>query len=281
MGSDVLVVGVAGGSGSGKTTIARILVNKLGTENVTLIPHDSYYRDLSHLTFEERSNFNFDHPDSLETELFVQHVKKLRRGESIEVPLYDFATHLRRKETVAVKPTPVILLEGILLLHSEELREQLDIKIFVDTEPDIRFIRRLKRDTKERGRSVDDITSQYLTTVRPMHLAFVEPTKNFADLIIPEGGYDSHVAIDMITSRLQMSVEEQRDCSSNANTNTSSVLENVHDEVKVKQISVDIDIEGNSNNTISTTKAIKCGNVAVSGISSGFRNEMAERLENI
>lgn len=253
---DILLVGVAGGSGSGKTTIARILVNKLGHKNVTLIPHDSYYRDLTHLSFEERGNFNFDHPDSLETELLVEHVKALKRGEAVDVPLYDFETHLRCKKTMRVEPTPVVLLEGILLLHNEELRELLDIKIYVDTEPDIRFIRRLKRDTKERGRSVNDITSQYLTTVRPMHMAFVEPTKNFADLIIPEGGYDSNVAIDIITSRLQNTVDSRES----------------ENEIRVKQI------ENSSNNkSIMLNKTItENTHIAVE-----YREEIAERMGNM
>mmetsp|Transcript_8918 Transcript_8918/g.10200 ORF Transcript_8918/g.10200 Transcript_8918/m.10200 type:complete len:230 (-) Transcript_8918:1244-1933(-) len=209
MGKDVLIVGIAGGSGSGKTTIARILVERLGTGVVTLLTHDSYYKDLDHLSFEDRKEFNFDHPDSLETKLLVEHVKALKEGVAVNVPSYDFSTHLRRPNTTRIEPTPIVLLEGILLLHDPDLRELLDIKIFIDTEADLRFIRRLKRDREERGRSVEDITSQYLTTVRPMHLAFVEPSKSCADLIVPNGGYDSFVAIDMITSRLHSSVVER------------------------------------------------------------------------
>ncbi|GBG24241.1 Uridine-cytidine kinase 2 [Hondaea fermentalgiana] len=202
-----LVIGIAGGSGSGKTSISDAVVERIGTKNVTKITHDSYYRDLGEASFEERKKTNFDHPSALETELLVKHLRDLRAGRSVEMPVYDFTTHSRRKdETVTISPTPVIIVDGILIFSEEELRDLFDIKIFVDTDADIRFIRRLRRDTLERGRSSEEVAKQYLTTVRPMHIQFVEPTKRYADIIIPEGGYDSHVAMDMLIAHMNMSI---------------------------------------------------------------------------
>ena len=182
-----LVIGLAGGSGSGKTTIAQSVVDIVGPEHVILIPHDAYYRDQSALPFEERARINYDHPDSLETELLAAHLKRLRAGESVERPVYDFSTHTRSDETVTIDPESVILVEGILILSEPELRDLMDLKVYVDTDPDLRLLRRLRRDLVERGRTVDSVIEQYQTTVRPMHIQFVEPSKRFADIIVPEG----------------------------------------------------------------------------------------------
>ncbi|MGW8264829.1 MAG: uridine kinase [Longimicrobiales bacterium] len=198
-----ILLGVAGGSGSGKTTVVEEILKGLRTSPVSVIHHDAYYRDLSHRTFEERVEVNFDHPDALETELLVEHLGRLRAGEGVDVPVYDFSTHTRRKRTRRVEPTGVIIVDGILVLADPRLRELLDIKVFVDTDPDLRFIRRLGRDMKERGRSLESVVEQYLRTVRPMHLAFVEGSRAHADIIIPEGG-QNQVAIDLLVGRLGM-----------------------------------------------------------------------------
>lgn len=197
-----VIVGVAGGTGSGKTTIARAIVERLGPENVAYIPHDAYYHDLSHLPPEERAKQNFDHPDALDTALLIEHLKQLRAGKAVEIPVYDFATHTRRPETRRVEPRPIIVVEGILVFVEPELRELMDIKIYVDTDADIRFIRRLTRDIQERGRTMESVIRQYLETVRLMHLEFVEPSKRYADIIIPEGGFNT-VALDMVLARLR------------------------------------------------------------------------------
>ncbi len=198
----VVIVGVAGGTGSGKTTIAKAIYEQLGPENVAYIPHDAYYYDLSHLPPEERAKRNFDHPDSLETSLLIEHIKKLKQGEAVDIPVYDFATHTRRPETRHIEPRPIIVIEGILVFVEPALRDLMDIKIFVDTDADIRFIRRLVRDIQERGRTMESVIRQYLETVRVMHLEFVEPSKRYADIIIPEGGFNT-VALDMVISRLR------------------------------------------------------------------------------
>ena len=197
-----LVIGIAGGSGSGKTTVAQALMKRVGPQHVAWMPHDAYYRDFSRLAPEERAQVNYDHPDALETSLLVDHVRALREGEAIERPIYDFTRHARLTETVRVEPRPIVLVEGILIFVEPELRRLLDIKIYVDTDADLRFIRRLLRDVEERGRTVESVIRQYLTTVRPMHLEFVEPSKRYADIIIPEGGFNT-VALDMLTARLQ------------------------------------------------------------------------------
>jgi uridine kinase len=197
-----IVIGVAGGTGSGKTTVANEILQRVGAEHVAYIPHDAYYRELGHLAQEERARVNFDHPDSLETELLVEHLKVLCAGQTVEIPIYDFTTHMRTQETRRVEPAPVILVEGILVFVEPELRELLDVKLYVDTDADVRFIRRLQRDVHERGRSVESVCEQYLTTVRPMHLEFVEPSKRYADVIIPEGGFNE-VAIEMVAARLR------------------------------------------------------------------------------
>lgn len=199
-----LFIGIAGGSGSGKTTIADALVEKLDREVVT-IHHDAYYRHAPELSFEERKRVNYDHPAALESELLVKHLEMLRSGVAIDLPVYDFSSHLRSDDTVRVEPAPVVVVEGILVLAVPELRTELDLRIFVDTDPDLRLARRIERDIKERGRTVDSVIDQYLTTVRPMHLEFVEPSRRHADLIIPEGYNPAAVATvtELIRSRLE------------------------------------------------------------------------------
>lgn len=202
MESRPVVVGVAGGTGSGKTTVVDALVEGLAPEPVSVIHHDAYYRDFGHLGPEERDRINFDHPDALETPLLVEHLEALLRGEVVEVPVYDFTTHLRTAETRTVHPTPVVIVEGILGLAEPDLRAVMDIRIYVDTDPDVRFIRRLTRDLDERGRTLESVIEQYVATVRPMHLEFVEPSKRYADLIVPEGGRNQ-VAVEMLVARLR------------------------------------------------------------------------------
>jgi uridine kinase len=183
----MLVIGIGGGSGSGKTTIAQSIVESIGHDRVALIQHDAYYRDLTHLPLEERAKVNYDHPDSLETELLVEHLSQLRAGRAIDRPVYDFTVHNRAAETVRVEPCPVVVVEGIVTLYEPDLREMMDLKVYVDTDADLRIVRRLQRDIEERGRSFESVRRQYLETVRPMHLQFVEPSKRYADIIIPEG----------------------------------------------------------------------------------------------
>lgn len=196
-----VVIGIAGGTGSGKTTVAQVILDRAGAENIALVPHDAYYRDLSDLPKTQRALVNFDHPDSLETELMVEHLKALRAWQAIEMPVYDFANHQRTPANIRLEPQPIILVEGILVFAEALLRELFDVKIFVDTPPDIRFIRRLQRDMVERGRTLESVIRQYETTVRPMHLEFVEPSKRYADVIIPEGGLNT-VAMDMVVARI-------------------------------------------------------------------------------
>ena len=197
-----VLIGIAGGTGSGKTTVARAIYDRVGRDKIEWISHDSYYRNFEGLNPEERHHINFDHPDSLETELLARHLDVLSKGASVEVPLYDFTTHARKAETVRVEPRKVIIVEGILVLFEPELRKRIDIKLYVDTPSDLRFMRRLVRDIKTRGRSMESVIEQYLTTVRPMHEEFVEPSKRYADLIIPEGG-ENMVAIDAIIARVE------------------------------------------------------------------------------
>ncbi len=196
-----VLIGVAGGSGSGKTTVSQAILERVGRERIAFVQHDAYYRDRSHLPFEERVRLNYDHPDSLETDLLVAHLKELRAGRVVEMPQYDFAKHVRKKETRRLEPQPLILVEGILIFVDRALREMFDIKIFVDTDADLRLLRRLQRDIAERGRTMESVIHQYLETVRPMHLEFVEPSKRYADLIIPEGGFNQ-IAIDVIVARI-------------------------------------------------------------------------------
>jgi uridine kinase len=199
---ETVVIGMAGGTGSGKTTVAREILRRAGTEQISLIQHDAYYKDLGDLPLTQRAMQNFDHPDALDNDLLITHLKELKAGRAIEVPVYDFTTHTRTKETRHVEPRRVILVEGILIFADEALRRLMDVKIFVDTDADIRFIRRLERDIAERGRTMDSVIRQYLGTVRPMHQEFVESSKRFADVIIPEGGFNE-VAMDMIAARIK------------------------------------------------------------------------------
>lgn len=197
-----LIVGIAGGTGSGKTTVARKLAAAMPPGRCVTIEHDAYYRDQSHLSREEREAINYDHPASLESALLAEHLRALRGSRAVDVPIYDFATHTRRPEIRRVEPAPVVIVEGILVFVEAALREQMDVKIFVDTDPDIRLMRRIRRDLEQRGRSFQQVREQYYATVRPMHLQFVEPSKRWADLIVPEGG-DNHIAIDLILGKLR------------------------------------------------------------------------------
>ena len=207
-----MIIGICGGTGSGKTTVAQKIINSVGAHNVVYLQHDSYYRDLGDMPLDLRHGVNYDHPDAFDTELLINHVEALRAGESIDQPAYDYATHSRKAEKVRVEARPVIIVEGILVFGNSKLRGLMDMRIFVDTDADIRFIRRLDRDLHERGRSVESIIEQYTTTVRPMHLQFVEPSKRYADIIIPEGGHNN-VGIDLITGKiesiLKSSIEQQ------------------------------------------------------------------------
>lgn len=196
------VIGICGGTGSGKTTITERLSGALSNDGVVVLQQDHYYKDLSHLSTTERARRNFDHPSALDTALFVEHVRRLREGHSIERPVYDFTQHRRLPEMVRIEPRPAILVEGILIFENEELRNLMDLKIFVDTDADIRFIRRLVRDVQERGRTLESVVEQYQKTVRPMHLEFVEPSKRYADIIIPEGGHNE-VGIDLVIQKVR------------------------------------------------------------------------------
>jgi len=197
-----IVIGVAGGSGSGKTTVVRRIVDALGDARVTVLEHDRYYRDRNDLRLEERASLNYDHPDSLETDLMVEHINQLRAGRSVEAPVYDFARHARVPATETVAPGRAIIVEGILIYTDAALRALMDVKVFVDTDDDTRFIRRLQRDISERGRTVQSVIDQYLGTVKPMHLEFVEPSKRYADIIVPLGGHNT-VAIDMLLTLIR------------------------------------------------------------------------------
>ncbi len=197
-----VIIGVAGGTGSGKTTVVRTLVEEIGPDQVLLLQHDSYYRDRSHLPLEERNALNYDHPDSLETDLLTKHVEHLAANRGVDVPVYDFELHCRREETERCEPRRVIIIDGILILADRSLRRRMDLRLFVDTDADVRFIRRLKRDILERGRSLESVVEQYLRTVKPMHREFVEPSKRFADLIIPEGG-SNRAAIEVLMSNIR------------------------------------------------------------------------------
>jgi len=196
------VIGVGGGSGSGKTTVVRRIVDSLGPEQVTLLQHDRYYRDRNDLLLEERAALNYDHPNSLETDLLVRHVQDLKKGRPVDVPAYDFTRHARLSETETFQPRRALIVEGILVLTDAALRELMDIKVFVDTDSDTRFIRRLQRDVAERGRTMDSVIDQYQGTVKPMHREFVEPSKRYADVIVPLGGHNT-VAVDLLLTMLR------------------------------------------------------------------------------
>ena len=198
----VTTLGVAGGSGSGKTSVARTILEMVGPSRIAFLVQDAYYSDIEWRSEEQLRAHNFDHPESLDTELLVQHLKRLREGLDVEAPVYDFVVHRRRAETRLVQARPVVLIEGILLFNEPRVRELLDFKIYVDTDADVRLVRRLQRDLTERGRSVEDVLRQYLTTVRPMHLEFIEPSKRWADIIVPEGA-ENRVAMEMVTARIE------------------------------------------------------------------------------
>jgi len=197
-----LIIGIAGGSGSGKTTVAQKILSRVGVDRIAYIQHDSYYKDLSGLPANLKVEINFDHPDSLETALLIEHVLALRGFQSVEVPIYDFSTDSRTNQTYSVAAKNVVIVEGILIFAEPELRKLFDVKIFVDTDADVRLIRRLRRDITERGRSTESVINQYEATVRPMHLEFVEPSKRYADVIIPEGGHNT-AALDMVVARIE------------------------------------------------------------------------------
>lgn len=199
---DPIVIGIAGGTGSGKTTVANVILNRVGKDRIAYLPHDAYYRELKDLPPNQRAAVNFDHPDSLESELMLAHIIQLKKWEGVNLPVYDFSTHSRTEKTIRIDPQPVIIVEGILIFAESKLRQIFDVKLFVDTDPDLRFIRRLQRDIAERGRTMDKVIQQYLTTVRPMHLEFVEPSKRYADVIIPEGGLNE-VAMELVIARIE------------------------------------------------------------------------------
>jgi len=197
-----LIIGIAGGTASGKTTVTKKIVERLGGDDIVILDHDSYYRDLSYFGGLEPSEINYDHPDSLETPLLIQHIKALKAQQPIRQPIYDFTTHRRKRETLLIEPKDIIIIEGILIFVEKELRELMDIKIYVDADADERLLRRLRRDILERGRTLESVMHQYMNTVKPMHLQFVEPSKHWADIIIPRGG-DNEVAIDMVVARIR------------------------------------------------------------------------------
>lgn len=197
-----VVIGISGGSGSGKTTVAERLLQRIGEDHILLIKQDYYYKENSHLSLEERSNLNYDCPSAFDTDLLVEQIDQLIQGQAIDQPRYDYTIHNRKSERIRVEPRKVVLVEGILILDDERLRDLMDIKVFVDADPDIRLIRRVLRDTKERGRSIDSIAEQYLETVRPMYEKYIHPTKKFADIIIPKGGFNE-VAIDILVARIR------------------------------------------------------------------------------
>ncbi len=197
-----ILIGITGGTGSGKSTVAMEIFGSLPEKNIVIIEQDSYYKDQSHLLLEERVKTNYDHPFAFDNNLLIEHLTALMNGQPIEKPIYDFEEHTRRKETIAVFPKDIIILEGILILDDERIRNLLDIKIFVDTDSDVRIIRRITRDIKERGRTLDSVIEQYMTTVRPAHMQFIEPSKRYADIIIPEGGYNK-VAIDLMVTKVR------------------------------------------------------------------------------
>ncbi|NMB01359.1 MAG: uridine kinase [Firmicutes bacterium] len=202
----VIIVGIAGGTGSGKTTFAQALQGAMG-EDCVIISQDSYYVANTDLSFSERLKINYDHPDALEDELLIEHLRKLQKGEAIEVPVYDFESYARTSKTIRVEPHRIVIVEGILVLVNPELRAQFDLKVFVDTDPDVRILRRLVRDVQERGRSLESVHAQYLQTVKPMHEAFVEPSKKYADLIVPEGGHNQ-VALETVAAVLRQYVQD-------------------------------------------------------------------------
>lgn len=207
--SDILMIGIAGGTGSGKSTLTERIKSTFG-EDVTVIMHDNYYKAHNDMTYEERAALNYDHPNAFDTDLMIEHIKRLRNGEEIVCPVYDFSAHNRAKETLNIHPNKVMIIEGILIFECSRLTDLMDIKIFVDTDADVRILRRILRDVKERGRNLDSVINQYLTTVKPMHEQFVEPSKKHADIIVPEGGHNT-VALDMILQRIATHIQKNED----------------------------------------------------------------------
>lgn len=204
-----ILIGITGGSGSGKSTVAKAIYKSLPEKNISIIEQDAYYKDQKHLSFEERTKTNYDHPLAFDTELLIKHLKQLLEGNTIEKPIYDFSLHVRKEETVTVYPRDIIILEGIMILEDEGLRDLMDIKIFVDTDDDVRVIRRITRDIKERGRTLESVIDQYLVAVKPAHQQFIEPTKKYADIIIPEGGFNA-VAIDILVAKIRSIIYEKQ-----------------------------------------------------------------------
>ncbi len=203
-----VTIAVVGGSGAGKTTISSAILDRVGSHHIALIPHDSYYKDIEDVPFAQPNLRNFDHPDALDTALMIEHIKLLQQGQAVDIPVYDFTEYRRTDKVQHIEPQPIILVEGILIFSEPALRELFDIKIFVDIDADIRFIRRLQRDIQERGRTVESVINQYLSTVRPMHMQFVETSKRYADVIVPEGGFNT-VAIDMVADRIRSMLHSQ------------------------------------------------------------------------
>ena len=222
-----VLIGITGGTGSGKSSVANAIFSSFGEESIAVIQQDAYYKDQSQLTFEERVKTNYDHPMAFDTELLISQLKDLIGGKAIDMPVYDFTVHNRTEEKVRLEPRRIILVEGILVLNDEELRNLLDIKIYVDTDADIRILRRLLRDIQERGRSLDSVINQYLSVVRPMHLQFIEPSKKFADLIIPEGGHNK-VAIDIMVNSIRQLIEQDK-YQSGADPKAENVILNTED----------------------------------------------------
>ncbi|AKN29383.1 uridine kinase [Clostridium carboxidivorans P7] len=203
-----ILIGITGGTGSGKSTIAKEIYNKFGEDCIAMIEQDSYYKDQSHLSMEERVKTNYDHPNAFDTQLLIEHLETLLKKQAIDKPVYDFESHNRKKETIRIEPREIVIVEGILVLEDEEIRNLLDIKLYVDTDADVRIIRRILRDINERGRTVDSVINQYLNVVRPMHMQFIEPTKRYADIIIPEGGHNK-VAIDIIVANIKQFLQRE------------------------------------------------------------------------
>lgn len=200
--NEPLFIGISGGSGSGKTTIVRRIFKEVPERSIAIIEHDAYYKDQSNITYEERCKTNYDHPFAFDTDLFVEHIKELKKGSVIQKPIYDYSIHNRKKETIKVEPKEIIIVEGLLVFYEERIRDLLDIKIFVDTDADIRILRRINRDMRDRGRSLESIMNQYMSTVRPAHEQFIEPTKKYADIIVTEGG-NNLVAVDLMVTKIK------------------------------------------------------------------------------
>lgn len=204
-----ILIGITGGTGSGKTTVAKEIYESLPEKNICIIEQDSYYKDQKHLSFEDRTKTNYDHPLAFDTELLIQHLKTLLDGKSVNKPIYDFSNHIRKEDTIKVESKDIIMLEGIMILEDKRLRDLMDIKIFVDTDADVRVIRRIVRDISDRGRTLESVINQYLGTVKPAHQQFIEPTKKYADIIIPEGGYNK-VAIDIVVAKVKSIIYEKQ-----------------------------------------------------------------------